>query len=60
MSQMTISIHLPVGIIPTVQNVDNVFYKRLHSNVHNHCKLLISELSVTTIPGDLRKYLKLT
>lgn len=43
-----------------MQNVVKAFYKRLHSNTHNYCKLLISELSVPDIPGDPRRCLKLT
>lgn len=46
--------------IPTVKYVAEIFYKRLHSNLHNHSNTPISELSVPTIPGDPRKRLKRT
>jgi hypothetical protein len=46
--------------IQTVKNVATIFYKCMHSNLHNHRNPLISELSVPTIPGDPRRRLKRT
>lgn len=37
--------------ISTVQNIAKIFYKRVHSNLHNRRSPLISELFINTIPG---------
>ena len=47
-------------VIPTVQNVAKIFYKRTHSKFLSHRNPLISELSTNTIPGDPRGCLKRT